>query len=118
LTAEFNSPVDDSSKYRYIAFPILDASTPDIPKLDLLLTDLADVEGLYIHCAEGHGRTGLVASCFILKYGIASNPKEALECIQEHRPLIRLNASQKGCLNEYHRGLHNLGHDSRYELED
>ena len=53
---------------------------------------------LYIHCAQGHGRTGLVAALFLLAHGDADTPDTAIEMIQSSRPLVGLNGVQRASL--------------------
>lgn len=46
----------------YRCFPVLNACAPSVGKLVEFLDSLDRETGvLYIHCAKGHGRTGLFA---------------------------------------------------------
>jgi hypothetical protein len=97
LTAEFSEVLPiRSGQYRY--FPILDASTPSLESLLSLLSDLPDQASIFVHCAQGRGRTGLVAASILLKRREASNPQDAVNILTTARPVIRLNRRQRAML--------------------
>ena len=60
LTAEFEDPASIRSMGSYHCLPILDAGTPSFADLDRA-AEMASDGRTYIHCAQGHGRTGLFA---------------------------------------------------------
>lgn len=98
LTAEFAEPAAIRESSCYVCFPILDAGAPTPDAL------LSAVSGLrpgrtFIHCAQGHGRTGLFAAAVLLKLGVANTAEEALRMLTAVRPGIRLNGEQRKCLN-------------------
>ena len=70
----------------------------------ILGTAIGDSIGLpgdvYIHCAEGHGRTALVATSILLARGDAQSAGEAIARVLEQRPLARMNAAQRKTVNE------------------
>ncbi|WP_236696550.1 dual specificity protein phosphatase family protein [Rhodopirellula islandica] len=53
-----------------------------------------------IHCAQGHGRTGLVASAVLLVSGAAQTASDAIAMVQAVRPGIELNATQRSILEQ------------------
>src|SRR5438093_13740063 len=53
---------------------------------------------LLIHCANGHGRAGLVAAAWLIGQGLAGSPKEALDLLQSVRPRVRLRRCQRESL--------------------
>ena len=53
---------------------------------------------VYIHCAEGHGRTGLVASAYLISIGEAKESEEALRRVRERRPKVTLSSAQRAQL--------------------
>ncbi len=69
---------------RWIRFPILDASTTDNSKLNGILDTidnwLAQGRNIYVHCWGGHGRTGTVVGCHLVRHG--QNGKDALEAVK------------------------------------
>ncbi|MCZ6691571.1 MAG: tyrosine-protein phosphatase [Planctomycetota bacterium] len=102
LTCEFPEPGRIREMEGYRCFPILDASAPADADLRDLLAELAEIEGaLYIHCAEGHGRTGLVAASLLLERGLATGVEEAIRMVQERRPKVRLNREQTDALERF-----------------
>jgi protein-tyrosine phosphatase len=58
---------------RYLAFPMLDTGTACEDDFERLVRRVADwQEPVYIHCAQGHGRTGLVAAAVLVAKGHAT----------------------------------------------
>lgn len=99
LTSEFPEPSALRSVSNYVAAPMLDASVLPPESLADLASQIATAETpLYIHCAQGHGRTGLVAALFLLAHGDADTPDTAIEMIQSSRPLVGLNGVQRASL--------------------
>lgn len=78
----------------YINVPLLDAEVPP-NKFDL--TDLIkniNNKAVYIHCAQGHGRTALFTAMLLKQAGFIKTLSEGIEIIQRHRPLAKLNKNQ------------------------
>ncbi len=101
LTAEF----PESSRIRqgrnYWAFPILDGSPSTPEALEQVARAIMDLPGdVYIHCAEGHGRTALVATSLLLARGDVQSAAEAVELVLGRRPLARMNATQRKVVDE------------------
>ncbi len=101
LTAEFPASSRIRQGRNYRVFPMLDA-TPSTPAvLEQVVRTIMDLPGdVYIHCAEGRGRTGLVAASLLLARGDARSADEAMALVLERRPLVRLNATQRKTLDE------------------
>jgi hypothetical protein len=101
LTCEFAAPFEVLAAYEYLTFPILDGVAPSAPSLADFAKRLAlSDRHLYIHCAQGHGRTGLVAAAVLCAKGMANTPAEAVATIQTKRPGVRLGKQQLACLME------------------
>jgi hypothetical protein len=101
LTAEFpeSSSIRQGRDYR--AFPILDGSPSTAAALEQIARAIVDMPGdVYIHCAEGHGRTALVATSLLLTRGDARSAGEAIALLLERRPLARMNAAQRKVLDQ------------------
>ena len=101
LTAEF----PESSRIRqgriYRAFPILDGSPSTPAALEQIARAIMDLPGdVYIHCAEGHGRTALVATSLLLARGDVRSSSEAAALVLERRPLARMNTTQRKTVDE------------------
>ncbi|HWM93006.1 MAG TPA: hypothetical protein VN493_19740 [Thermoanaerobaculia bacterium] len=100
LTAELEDPAVIRSLPGYLAFPILDASAPDAESLRRAVQRLRP--GMtFIHCAQGHGRTGLFAVALLLSTGAVKTATEGLALVQRARPGIRLSPEQRRCLDRY-----------------
>ncbi len=96
LTCEFAEPGDVRNGRTYRVLPTLDATAPREDALATLLDEVVGTRGsVYIHCAEGHGRTGLAAAALLLLLGNAEEANEAVALVRDRRPKARLNASQK-----------------------
>ena len=100
LTAEFVDPAIIRRTNAYLCFPILDASTPDSDKLSKAI-NLAANGKVYIHCAQGHGRTGLFAVALLVRRGLAGDLDEALRELRKARPGIDLNNEQREFIEQY-----------------
>lgn len=84
----------------YRAFPILDAHVPASAELDHLLQHVGS-KRVFVHCAQGHGRTGLVAAAILLARSEAASVAEAIQILQTSRPKLRLNTAQERWLSRY-----------------
>lgn len=103
LTCEFSEPKALRS-CSYYSYPILDGFAPSADKLRQWVGEVATLPGtVFIHCAEGHGRTGLFAAALLLKTGHSKTPDEALQLIKSKRPLVRLGRHQKVLLDAMHK---------------
>ena len=100
LTAEFPEPAAIRRLPAYQCFPILDAGIPQIEELNNAL-DRLHPGRTFIHCAQGHGRTGLFALALLLKRGVVQNVDEGLEKLRSNRPGIRLNKLQRQCIEAF-----------------
>lgn len=100
LTAEFAEPAAIRRTSSYLSFPILDGAAPTVDALMAFIASLRPGP-TFIHCAQGHGRTGLVAAAALLASGAASSVEEALRMLVDARPGIRLNKEQRACIDAY-----------------
>ena len=101
LTCEFPEFRAVRQAKHYRSFPILDGYVPKLSELVGLIRRVNDVEGtLYIHCAEGYGRTGLVSAAILLARGLAADPRQALRMVQARRPRVALSRRQRRMLIE------------------
>ena len=101
LTCEFAEPRGIRNVRCYISCPILDASSIDSQTLIDLVHDLASTQGgMFIHCAQGHGRTGLVAALFLIRTKQAVSVDDALAAVKSVRPLVSLNRQQLAVLKQ------------------
>jgi protein-tyrosine phosphatase len=99
LAAEFPEPRSNCIARTYVSFPILDASVPGAEALTALVQTICKHDGVVlIHCAQGHGRSGLVAAGVLLCRREAMTPAEAIRQIRATRPGVRLNREQRRVL--------------------
>ena len=100
LTAEFEDPAPIRSKHSYRSFPILDASIPSEEELKSAVESALDGR-TYIHCAQGHGRTGLFALALLNHRGQIDSAKDGIELLKSLRPAINLNRKQSCFIERY-----------------
>ena len=104
LTAEFAEPSAIRRSPAYRSFPILDGGAPDPEALHAAVASLRPGR-TFIHCAQGHGRTGLFALAVLLHAGAARSVEEGLAMLSAARPGIRLNREQLQCIQMFAREL-------------
>ncbi|HZI10998.1 MAG TPA: tyrosine-protein phosphatase [Myxococcus sp.] len=101
LTSEFIEPRPIREACRYVSLPILDASTLPVDRVAPVLRELAaQPTSLYVHCAQGHGRTGMIAAALLVALGAAPDAQAALAQVQRVRPGVRLSPAQERALAE------------------
>lgn len=100
LTAEFTEPSYIRRSPSYRSFPILDGAAPSPEALRTAVASLRPGR-TFIHCAQGHGRTGLFALAVMLSSGIARNVAEGLRTLSAVRPGICLSKEQHKCIQIY-----------------
>lgn len=101
LTCEFSEP-EALRSGGYDCFPVLDRAVPTVEDLRIWIEKTAALEGpLLIHCAEGHGRTGVFALALLIYTGHSKTPEAALQFIQSKRPLVRLSREQWRIVQEF-----------------
>lgn len=96
LTCEFRDPAAIRSREGYRCLPILDGGSVSAEELVAVLRGLAPEVGtrILIHCAQGHGRTGMVAAAWLVLHGYARTAEEAVAMLQAVRPGVRLRRGQ------------------------
>ncbi|MBI4659424.1 MAG: phosphatase [Verrucomicrobia bacterium] len=100
LTAEFSEPSSIRCSPCYRSFPILDGAAPTPEALHAAVTALRPGR-TFIHCAQGHGRTGLFALAVLLSSGVARSVEDGLRMLSAVRPGIRLSREQRRCIQIY-----------------
>ena len=96
LTAEFIERKGVLQGREDSALPILDGSIPSPDAFSDLVKNIANWNGdVYIHCAQGHGRTGLVAAAMLIAKGITNDVDEAIAIVQSRRPGVALSGRQR-----------------------
>ncbi|MBI4345685.1 MAG: dual specificity protein phosphatase family protein [Elusimicrobia bacterium] len=96
LTSEFAAADGIGSRAGYLCVPMLDGTAGDPAAVQALISRLAAEKGrLYIHCAQGHGRSAMVAAGLLLARGLAKDAGEAEAILRRARPGVALNPEQK-----------------------
>ena len=96
LTSEFSEPKAVLARHDYFSLPILDGcGISELALITQLRKIFEEDRVLSIHCAEGHGRSGMVAAAAMLLKGIADQPEAAIRYVQNRRPRVRLNQEQR-----------------------
>jgi protein-tyrosine phosphatase len=85
---------------RYLCLPTLDGMAPDEAGLRTLVETVVAWEGtVYLHCAQGFGRSALVAAAVLLQRGVARDADEALILLRKARPGVSLRPVQRRLLD-------------------
>lgn len=113
LTCEQVEPTAIRRRPHHVCFPILDAAAPRLVDLRAAIERVAAADRVLIHCAQGHGRTGLFAAALLLRRGLASTPEQALARIIAARPAVRLSRVQRQVLDDYAGTIERLPHTRR-----
>ena len=100
LTAEFEEPAPIRTRPCYRCLPILDASVPAVEELRSAVESYA-IGRAFVHCAQGHGRTGLFALALLLRRGNVQSIEEGVGLLNSLRPAVRLNREQVDFAHRY-----------------
>lgn len=97
LSAEFDEPPEIRRGRKYVSLPILDGGVPDADALRRAVDEVEAARGtVFVHCAQGHGRSGFFSTAVFLARGLASTPAEAIEKIQKIRQGCACGPSRRG----------------------
>lgn len=103
LTAEFPRTKAAPPGADYLLLPTLDAFVPDLAACEVLVRAVAAHPGpAYVHCAQGHGRSALIAAAVLLQRGTVSTVDDAIAMLKRARPRINLSSSQRAMLRALH----------------
>lgn len=102
LTAELHEPRGVRGREDYRCLPTLDATVPDPERMRALVDELAPLqEPLFIHCAQGHGRSATLAAALVLRRGLAADPAAAEALLRQARPGVKLKPAQRRALDRF-----------------
>ena len=102
LTAEFPTPREIRRHTKVVCLPTLDGCPPNLADC-LRLFDLLDSirdSVVYVHCANGHGRSVTFVAALLTVRGLAETPDAAIEKLRRCRPKASPNAGQRDFLQE------------------
>ncbi len=97
LAAEFPEAKSIRKLPGYKSFPILEASVRSKDELKEFIATLPE-HGIYIHCGQGHGRTGFFSAAFLIERGYAKTLEEAEAMLVAARPKLKLRKSGRSVL--------------------
>jgi hypothetical protein len=106
LTAEFPERSGVRIGREYVAAPMLDTGATTETAFKSLVERIANCKRpVYIHCAQGHGRTGMVAAAVLVGKRNCATVVEAMSKLRAARPGIDLGRNQlafvqRVCLRE------------------
>lgn len=96
LTAEFWEPAAVRRGREYLCVPTLDATASNEAAFRTALDRVAAAEGpVYIHCAQGFGRSAALAAALLVRRGDARDVDEAEAMLAAARPGVRLYPGQR-----------------------
>jgi len=99
LTGEFRELAGVRAGRTYVCLPTLDAMVPRADDLRRAVEVASKWDGpVFIHCAAGHGRTGMFAAAVLLARGLTPDLRTAIDLLRAARPGIRLNPAQRRCV--------------------
>lgn len=99
LTAEFPAGRAVRRGRTYLCVPTLDSMAPEETALRAAVETAAAWSGtVYIHCALGHARSATTAAAVLIRRGLATDAGAAVALMQQARPRIRLEKSQRRLL--------------------
>src|SRR5262245_56425701 len=99
LTAEFLLAGGVATNRRYLSLPTLDTSVPDEKSFQELLNTVAEwPEAVYLHCAQGHGRSATLAAALLVIRGLAPDVRSAEKMLRRVRPGVKLQRQQRALL--------------------
>jgi len=105
LTSEIAVPrrVRDQVR-RYICLPTLDRGVPDVAAARAALDEAAQVAGagggVYIHCAQGFGRSAALVAAMLIRRGECRDVDDAETRLKSLRPGVRLTRQQRAFVTE------------------
>jgi hypothetical protein len=85
LTSEFRDPAAIRTRAGYRCLPVLDGGSISAEELIPALQRLVPSQGkrVLIHCANGHGRTGMAGAAWLLLHGYAQTAEGQWKCCNE-----------------------------------
>jgi protein-tyrosine phosphatase len=114
LTAEFPVASGVRARGHYLCVPVLDATAMEEDTLAALVPELLAARApLYIHCAQGHGRSAMVVAALLLARGEAQDAAHAEALVRHARPGARLHSEQRALLHRMAPRLRELGARAR-----
>jgi hypothetical protein len=111
MTAEFPARPDVVQGRRYAVVPALDCTMPDPRALIAAAVEVNTWTGpVYVHCANGHGRSSCFAALLMLQRGEAASWREAFAMMARVRPWVSLHDNQAKLMDFVEQEMRRLGY--------
>lgn len=105
MRAESDDATRALDMQHYLWLPTVDDAVPSQDALqrgvDFITAQIADLRGVYIHCAAGVGRAPLMGAAYLVSTGMT--PDEAWSTIRARRGFVRPTPPQMAALEAYTR---------------
>lgn len=96
LTAEFWPARGVCPGRGYRCYPTLDGHVTDVQEFLRCVREVAELDGpLFIHCAQGHGRSAALAAAILIARDLAADVEDAEQLMRKSRPKIGMERSQR-----------------------
>ena len=96
LTSEFAEPHPLRCTANYISVPVLDGMPGTSKEFLAAAQRVAELpKPVFIHCAQGHGRTAMFTALLLIATGYSKDVEDALSQIRSVRPGARPNSRQR-----------------------
>jgi len=103
LTGAFPEPRAIRAGRAYRSICLLDTTAPPLDVLtDAVnwLLEQSEAGPVYVHCAIGHGRAGMMAAAYLLVTGKSTSVEDCVEVLRGVRPLLSISSLQRARLEE------------------
>lgn len=104
LTSEFSEVKALRDLKNYRCLPVLDGMPLSIEQLHDAIGWLGEAVQrgpVYVHCALGHGRTGMVVAAYLVAHRLEPDIDGALKRLRDRRSGVSLNRRQRHALTEF-----------------
>ena len=104
MCAEFPAQQDivKQARGKYRCLPCLDGDMPaDVPAFVAMCKEVAawgSEQPVYVHCANGRGRSACVVAMVLVLRGLATDIESAWAMIRQERPQCNIGSSQRAIL--------------------
>jgi hypothetical protein len=102
MTSEFSEPDEIIHNTNYRCFPVLDGHYPgNHDEYIELANEALKWQGpVYVHCAQGHGRSGAVLVILVILRGHVHSIDEAIAFLRQSRPGVDLHPYQRNIVEK------------------